>query len=198
MTAPRVIVIVGCGALGSHVALFLRNERNILLRLVDFDRVEAKNCASQFHTKMGLGKNKAKALEQSLMGLYGLKIEAVPYELCIQNASALFDKATLVLDCVDNARTRRIIQDYCKEHEVPCLHGALAANGEFGQAIWDLPASLFRIDSEDVVGQATCAGGEFLPFIVEAAARMAAAVQVFLKTGKKVGFQLTGMSLHVV
>ena len=39
----------------------LAREWEAELRVIDFDRVEAKNIRSQFHAKLGSGKNKAKA-----------------------------------------------------------------------------------------------------------------------------------------
>jgi hypothetical protein len=36
--------------------------------------VEAKNTASQFHSAMGMGKNKAKALQSAMQGLFKRKI----------------------------------------------------------------------------------------------------------------------------
>ena len=77
------LVIVGVGALGSHLALLLRNA-GVPLVLVDFDRVEAKNTMSQFHTRMGLGRNKAQALQQSLKGLFGLDATAIPHRLPLE------------------------------------------------------------------------------------------------------------------
>jgi tRNA A37 threonylcarbamoyladenosine dehydratase len=63
------ITIVGVGALGSHVVQFLRN-LDVTLRLVDFDRVEAKNVMSQFYGQPNVGKNKAVALLQQTSFLF--------------------------------------------------------------------------------------------------------------------------------
>lgn len=58
----NMIVIVGVGALGSHLVQFIRNEQ-VDIRIIDFDRVEQKNVMSQFHGKPGVGKSKVAALE---------------------------------------------------------------------------------------------------------------------------------------
>jgi hypothetical protein len=96
--------------------------------------------------------------------------------------------ASLVVDCLDNGASRKLVQDYVRKHELPCLHGALAPGGEFGRAIWD---DQFTIDSEVGAGGATCEDGEFLPFIALTAAYLARSVQLFLKDGKKVGFSIS-------
>ena len=180
------IVIVGVGALGSHVVLFGRN-LGASYKVIDFDRVEQKNTLSQFHTRMGVGRNKAQGLQQSLQGLFGLKIQAVPHKLTADNASQLLDGADLVVDCLDNGASRRLVQVFAREQGVPCLHGALAADGHFGRVIWD---AHFAIDDEDVEGQATCEDGEQLPFIAMAASVMVQSIQAFLKDGRKTSLHL--------
>ena len=128
------IVIVGIGALGSHTVLFLRNLK-MILKLIDFDKIELKNISAQFHSKMGLGRNKAQALQQALQGLFGVKVEAIPHKLTKDNADALLGGSALVLDCVDNAEARRVIQGCVRKHSIPCLHGALSADGSFGRVV---------------------------------------------------------------
>lgn len=181
------ITIVGVGALGSHVALALRNLK-IVLKVVDFDRVETRNLQAQFHTKMGLGRNKAQALAQSLQGLFGVKIEVVPHRLTSSNADVILADSGLVIDCTDNFQARQDIRKACQELGLPCLHGALSADGDFGRVIWD---EHFVPDSEGWKDQPTCEDGEHLPFFSLAASLMAVEARSFLKTKKKRSFQLT-------
>lgn len=179
--------LVGCGALGSHVALFLRNET--MLKVIDFDRVDQKNVLAQLHPKGTIGRNKAESLKQTLHLLYGLRLEAIPHKLTKDNATALLDNTDLIIDALDNGAGRRIIQDYVRASTPPraCLHGALAPDGQFGQVVWD---EQFRIDDESTVGQATCEGGEFLPFIGTVSSYLAYAAQRFLLNGTKLSFQI--------
>lgn len=182
----RTIVIVGVGALGSHAALLLRNVE-AKMKVIDFDRVEQKNTMSQFHTRMGVGRNKAQALAQSFQGLFGLRIEAVPHKLTADNAEALLGGADLILDCLDNGEARRVVQKLARAQGVPCLHGALAADGQLGRVVWD---EHFQIDDEPGEGAATCEDGEHLPFIAMVSARLAHSAQAFLDSGQKLSFQL--------
>lgn len=176
----KKIVIVGVGALGSHLVLLGRGWPARFV-VIDFDRVEQKNTLSQFHSRMGVGRNKAQALQQAMQGLFGLRLEAVPHRLSADNAAALLGGADLVVDCVDNAEARRVIQGAVRAAGVPCLHGALAADGSYARIMWD---EVFSADAGGE-GQATCEDGEHLPFIAFAAARMAAAVQRFLADGAR-------------
>lgn len=179
------VTIVGVGALGSHLALFLRNEAD--LKIIDFDRVERKNVLAQFHSKPNVGKSKVQSLQQAMSFLFGTKVEIIPFKLVPDNADKLLGGADLIVDCLDNAAARVLVQTYARRSKTPCLHGALAADGSFGRVVWD---ENFVIDSENVTGAATCEGGEHLPFIGISSALLAKAAQEFLVKGKKIGFEL--------
>lgn len=185
MTA-RKVVVVGAGALGSHLVLLGRNWP-VAFSVVDFDRVEAKNLQSQFHTKQSVGRNKAVALQQAMAGLWGLKVEAVPHRLGPDNAAALLAGAALVVDCVDNAPTRRTLAAAAATAGVPCLHGAVAADGGYARVMW---APAFTID-EGGEGAATCEDGRHLAFVVRVAAQLATVAQGFLTTGRQDGWHLS-------
>ena len=189
-----MITIIGVGALGSHAALFLRNEK-VGLKVVDFDRVEMKNTQAQFHTKMAMGKNKVQSLQQSFQGLFGIKVDIVPHKLTTDNAMTIFASSDLVIDCTDNMEARRVIMETVKGTTIPCLHGALSAAGDFAQVIW---TEHFKPDSESDEAGATCVDGEHLPFFSYAGAMLAMEAQSFLKTGKRRSFQLTPMSISRV
>jgi molybdopterin/thiamine biosynthesis adenylyltransferase len=182
----KTIVVVGVGALGSHLVQLLRNV-DATIRMVDFDRVEQKNVASQFHAKQSVGKSKVVGLQQTMQFLFGIKIDGVPHKLVAENATQLLGNADLVVDCLDNAAARRILQAFARASSTACLHGALAADATFGRVVWDED---FTIDSELSAGAATCDDGEALPFIATTAALLAQAVAAFMKTGKKFGFQI--------
>lgn len=181
------IVLVGVGALGSHLVLFARNVEGSWT-LVDFDRVEGKNVLSQFHTKMGMRQNKANALAKTMRGLFGIKTKPIPHKLTVGNVDTLLGTADLVIDCLDNGESRRVIQNYVREKDIACLHGALAPGGMFGRVVWD---ENFVIDDETGAGQATCEDGEHLPFIVQASTCLAESVKLFIKDGKKINWQIS-------
>jgi molybdopterin-synthase adenylyltransferase len=182
----KTIVVVGVGALGSHVVQLLRNV-DATIRVIDFDRVEQKNVASQFHAKQSVGKSKVVGLQQTMQFLFGTKIETVPHKLVAENATQLLGSGDLVIDCLDNAASRRILQVFVRAHSAACLHGALAAEATFGRVVWDED---FTIDEEPGEGAPTCDDGDHLPFIATTAALIAQAAAGFIRTGKKVGFQI--------
>lgn len=189
----KMVTIVGVGALGSHVAQFLRNEAE--LRVIDFDRVEAKNMLSQFHGKPGGAKLKVEALKSTMQFLWGVKLTTFSVRLAHDNLMQLIHgDSDLVIDCVDNAPTRALIQMHTRAHGLPCLHGALAADGAFGRVIWD---EMFQIDDGDGAAP-TCEDGAHLPFIVTVSSLIARSAQVFLKTGKKQGWSIAPTRIEMV
>jgi glyceraldehyde-3-phosphate dehydrogenase/erythrose-4-phosphate dehydrogenase len=184
------VVIVGVGALGSHLVQFLRAE-DAQLFVIDMDRVEQKNTLSQFHARNSVGKNKVQALQQAMKFLWNTKVDGTPHQLTSDNVEQVLKGADLIIDCLDNAEARGLVQTYARAHDVPCLHGALSAGGELGRVVWD---EQFTIDSEDGVGAATCEDGEHLPFIGMAATYLARSAQEFLKSGRKLGWQVYSLS----
>jgi len=187
MSKRPEVCVVGVGALGSHLVQFIRNEA-VDVKVIDMDRVEQKNVASQFHGKPGVGKSKVAALQQTMDFLFKRPIATISNKLVAANIDVILKGASLVVDCLDNGTSRKLVQDHARARGLPCLHGALAPGGAFGRSIWD---EHFVVDSEVGAGAATCEDGEFLPFIALTAAYMARSVQLFLRDGTRVGFSIS-------
>lgn len=187
MNEDKPVVIVGAGALGSHLVLLARNW-SCPIQLIDFDRVEQRNIASQFHTKQALRQNKAQSLQRAMQGLFGRTLAANPRRLTADNVDVLLDGARLVIDCTDNIEARGLIQGHALAAGLPCVHAALAATGDFGLIAW---TEHFNPDPEDAPGQATCEDGEQLPFHGLVAAQLALIAQEYLTTARRRSVQLT-------
>jgi hypothetical protein len=69
------------------------------------------------------------------------------------------------------------MQQFCGKNNVALLHGALAANGEFGACVW---TEHFKPDAKPSADAPTCEDGEQLPFIVLVSSVIAMAIQQFL------------------
>jgi len=188
----KTVVIVGMGALGSHLLLFGRNWE-VRLRMIDFDRVEMKNTLSQFHTRYGQGKNKAMALQQLMLGMWGLKVDAHSVKIGTTNREVMFKHADLIIDCTDNLEARINVIDWVTRNpQIACLHTCLSADGSLARIVW---TEHFTPDKEDMVGEATCEDGQNLPFHALAAAKAAHIVQRYLEKGEKQSWQLTPTSM---
>jgi predicted ThiF/HesA family dinucleotide-utilizing enzyme len=183
------IVVVGIGALGSHVVQFMRNEP-VMFKVVDCDRVERKNVQSQFHGKPSVGKLKVQGLQSTMQFLFRTSMTCVPHRLTADNVREILGGSDLVLDCLDNGESRRIVQEFVRYNNIPCLHGALsAAGGGFGRVVWD---ENFVIDDESTLGATTCDGGDELPFIALVSSVIAKAAQDFLHHGARHSYHIHG------
>jgi hypothetical protein len=179
--APARVVFCGLGALGSQAAVLCRN-LGATLALVDFDRVEGKNLLAQAYVKQSVGKHKAQALAAQLLNFHGVKAEALPVRLTEENVEALGAGASLLVDCFDNAASRRVLSAFARRRDIPLVHAAVAADGTFGLVRWE---ARFLPDEEGAPGQPTCEGGVHLPFLALVAAALARTIQDFLATGQQ-------------
>ena len=187
------IVVVGVGALGSHLVQAIRNVP-AEIHVIDFDSVESKNEASQFHGKPGRGKNKTTAIAQTMSFLWGKTIYKSGVKLAHDNVKQLLGGAGLLVDCLDNAASRLLVQTYARENGIPCVHGALAPNGEYGQVSW---GDHFKVDSEVGQGGATCENGLHLPFIMIVSCWLAKAVSDFAVNGLRRGYAVSPSGVQV-
>ena len=175
------IVFCGVGALGSTAALLCRS-LGAELRLVDFDRVESKNLSAQAFVKQSLGRNKAEALKLQLWNGWSVKAEALGVRVVDGNVAEVCAGAGVVVVCFDNRHGRELLSAHARAAGLPLLHAALAGDGRFGLVRWD---ERFVADAEDAPGQATCEGGEHLPFIGLLGAVLARTLQDFVTSGTR-------------
>jgi ThiF family protein len=97
--------VVGTGAIGRQVALQLSAMGVARLQLVDFDRVEASNLASQGYRERDLGQLKVSATADACQALNSeLALTPVPrrFRRSLEVGNALFC-------CVDRIDTRRLL-----------------------------------------------------------------------------------------
>ena len=181
------IVWVGAGALGSYGILFTRNVEG-LVKVIDFDVVEKKNLDSQNYTRRDVGKGKAISTSRNLMGNYSKQATGTPTKLDESNVEALLSGADLVVDAVDNVKTRRAIQAFVRANNVPCVHGALSAGGVFGVVMWD---DVFEPDAESEEGAPTCEDGDHLAFITLVSSVLARAITEFARSGVRNSYYIS-------
>lgn len=185
------VCIFGVGALGSHAALFLRNA-GAVLRLVDFDRVESRNLQSQAHVRTSVGTYKTASMQGVLTQMWGMQrnlVEARPVRASPENLRELCADCDLLLDCLDNAAGRILLQNHARASTLPLLHAAISADGHVGLVRWD---EAFTAEQEGQAGQATCEdGGRMLPEIAVLGALVARAAREFLDKGHRIGYLMS-------
>jgi molybdopterin-synthase adenylyltransferase len=181
------IVFFGVGALGSGAVVLCRN-LDAKLALVDFDRVESKNCLAQAYVKASIGKHKAEALKLQLSSFWGVRVDAFGVRVTESNVATLSADATLLVDAFDNAASRRVLSTHARTAGIPLVHAAVSGDGTFGIVRWD---ERFVADEEGTAGAATCEGGEHLPLIGLVSAALARAVQAFTADGTRADAMIT-------
>src|SRR3954467_15416651 len=125
-------IVVGAGALGSPVVLYL-TARGIGRRgVVDSDAVELSNLHRQplhFAPDIGLGKADNAAVKLGALNPETV-VEPYPVELTTQNAEAIVMGADVVVDCSDSFPTRYAVNDACCAQGVPLVEaGVLGFDG---------------------------------------------------------------------
>jgi len=175
------IVFAGAGAVGSTALWFCRNLDGDIV-VIDFDRVESRNLLAQVFTRQAIGKNKAEASKLQLKNYYGKNIEAFGVRLVKENIDRLCESANLLVDAFDNADSRRLLSQFARSKQIPLVHAAMSADATFAIVRWD---ERFEADVEDTPGQATCEGGDHLPFVGVLGATLARIIQDFVTGGLK-------------
>lgn len=127
------ICVVGCGGLGGYVIEMLGRLGIGSITVIDGDSFEETNLNRQILSDINsLGKNKAIIAKQRMEIVNPLvKIIPVMERLNNYNAVEILKGHDLVIDAVDNIKTRFIIQRICSSQGMPMVHGAIA--GWYGQ-----------------------------------------------------------------
>jgi adenylyltransferase/sulfurtransferase len=137
--AKARVLVVGCGALGSHTAMALLRAGVRQLILVDRDVVELSNLHRvAAYGQADLGLPKAEALRQALMRVDSqASVEARVTHLGPREAEELVPQASLVVDGLDNLESRYVVNDACVKHGVSWIYTAVLAT--YGMCMPILP-----------------------------------------------------------
>ena len=142
------ITVCGAGALGANLVEQLARCGAAGLTVIDRDRLEEQNLATQPYGRSELGGYKATLLAAQMYRALGIEVKAVAKELTTDSAARLLRGSQLVVDCLDNRAGRQCVQDACRQYDLPLVHCGL--NGDYAEVVWD---SIYRMPSgagEDV------------------------------------------------
>ena len=139
--------VIGCGGLGTNVAVHLAGAGVGKLWLCDFDTVQTRNLNRQFfYTPQDVDRPKC-ALLAARLSAFAPETEIVPVERKIETAADLgfADEAELVILAVDNVDARRIVAAYCEERGKPYINGGV--DGDFGTAYLCVPGKTADLEA---------------------------------------------------
>lgn len=134
------ITVVGCGAIGSHLAAALvrlgAGQGNGLLRLIDSDTLQPENLGRHLLGYNMLGRWKASALREELLRQFPLsRIEAV--DKGVEADRSLFS-ADLIIDATGDQLVSEYLNGTWLDAARPCpiLYVWIQGNGECVQSLW--------------------------------------------------------------
>ncbi len=134
------VTLVGCGALGSHLASTLVRAGVGFVRIIDRDFVELDNLQRQvLFDEADVRENlpKAEAAARKLHRVNsGVEVEARVCDLHAGNAAELCEDADLLLDGTDNLTTRYLINDLAVREGVPWVYGGCIGTEGLVLPVW--------------------------------------------------------------
>lgn len=121
------VFVAGVGALGSLVSILLARAGVAFLRIADVDYPELHNLHRQIlynEGDIGTGLSKAQVAEKRLRAANSeVEIEAVTAAVGADTIEALIDGVDLVVDALDNIRSRYYINDAILAQRIPYVFG---------------------------------------------------------------------------
>ena len=133
------VMVVGCGALGSHAIDQLARAGVGTLTIVDRDIVEETNLQRQtLYTEQDVANAtpKAEAAARRVRAIDSrLVVYPVVEHLAADNIIELLHGVDLVIDGLDNFPTRYLINDACVREGVPWIYGGAVATGGMSMPI---------------------------------------------------------------
>lgn len=125
-------VVIGCGALGTHVLSFLVRAGVGKVSFCDRDIVEESNLQRQtLFGERDVGRAKAKVAEEHLREVNSeITISGEVTDISHANILRIVRGATVVLDATDNMDTRFLVNDACVKLGIPWIYaGAVGTTG---------------------------------------------------------------------
>lgn len=133
------VVVAGAGGLGCPVSLYLTAAGIGKLTIIDKDKFELSNLNRQIlGWQRDLGSFKAKVVAEKLVALNPeIKVHPLVIEITEENIGELIQDADVVIDAMDNWKTRFIINTECVKRKIPFIHAGIS--GLYGQIMTIIP-----------------------------------------------------------
>ncbi len=134
-------VIIGCGALGTNIATFLVRAGIGEVKIIDRDFIEYHNLQRQVlfnEEDIKRGLPKAIAAERHLKKVNSsVKIKGIVDDVNHTNIEKLCTGYDVILDGLDNIKTRFLINDVALKHSIPWIYGGAIAS--YGMTMTIIP-----------------------------------------------------------
>jgi molybdopterin/thiamine biosynthesis adenylyltransferase len=133
------VFIAGAGGLGSIISIYMAAAGFGKVRIVDCDLVERSNLNRQIlHWNSDIGRAKVDSAKETLTGLNPeIHLEAFRESINEESIDGLLEGCDIIMDALDNFRTRYLLNRAVLRKGLPLIHGAIC--GYQGQATTILP-----------------------------------------------------------
>lgn len=137
LLSKKSVCVIGCGGLGGGVIENLTRLGVGELTVVDSDVFDVTNLNRQvLSNEENIGKSKAaEAVDQMKRINSNVEITPIQTELTEENCRQIIAGHDLVIDAVDNIKTRFILEEACEKEGITLIHGAIGGwSGQVGVA----------------------------------------------------------------
>jgi adenylyltransferase/sulfurtransferase len=140
LAAARVLV-VGAGGLGSPVLYYLAAAGVGHIHIVDSDNAESSNLNRQFlHFESDIGRAKSLSAKEKLAQFNsGIEISESSQRIDDENSRECIQGYDIVISCVDNLKTRILLNKSCVQCGIPLVDGGV--QGFEGYVLTVIPGS---------------------------------------------------------
>lgn len=187
------ILVAGAGALGSRLVDSLCCQ-GYVPDVLDYDRVDRENLWTQNFGPPDIGKLKATQVAFNTFRRLGIKIQNVDKRLTAENADQIVKKYELVVDVFDNAASRQLLVDACRQANVQCLHSGMSGDG-FAEIEWN--ENYHTHPDVAPTGNAPCEYPLALNLVLFSVAITSEVINSFVDDGIKRSIQFTLKDMHV-
>lgn len=121
------VLVIGAGALGSAVLLYLTAAGVGTLGVADFDRVELSNLQRQvIHRTADVGRPKVQSAQRAIQALNpDTAVIQYPYRLTVDNIRDVIRDYDFIVDGTDGFQTKLLINDACVLEGKPYVHSGV-------------------------------------------------------------------------
>lgn len=179
------VCIVGCGGLGGNILEMIARLGIGNITVIDGDIFDVTNLNRQtLSTPQNLGKPKSKVARERINNINpDIEIVAHHLELTHNNAIEIFNGHNIIIDAVDNLKTRFIMQDTCRQLDIPLVHGAIS--GWNGQVTVIMPGddTFTKIYGDTKILENPMGNPSFTPGVI-ASIQVSEALKVLLNRGE--------------
>lgn len=121
------ICVIGCGGIGGYVIEMLGRIGIGNLTCVDGDKFDETNLNRQLYSdEDSINLSKALKVKERMAKVNSLiKVKSVQKNITEENAEDILKGHDVVIDALDNIKTRLLLEDVCEKLKIPLVSGAI-------------------------------------------------------------------------